>query len=231
MKTKILILSLILTSLNMMAQDATGEWNGALKVGGMQLRLVFHVTKTDKGYSATMDSPDQGQKNIPMSKATFENKTLTIEMAAARISYTGTLVTTDSINGTFSQAGQNFPMNLTRKLIKKQEVKRPQEPVKPYPYYSEEVTFENTKENISLASTLTLPTKDGKFPVVVLITGSGPQNRDEELMGHKPFLVIADYLTRNGIGVLRFDDRGCFASKGNFKTATTNDFAMDVESQ
>ncbi|MEI6754050.1 MAG: acyl-CoA thioester hydrolase/BAAT C-terminal domain-containing protein [Paludibacter sp.] len=230
MKTKILIINFILTSLNMMAQDATGEWNGALKVGGMQLRLVFHVTKTDKGYSATMDSPDQGQKNIPMSKATFENKTLTIEMAAARISYTGTLVTTDSINGTFSQAGQNFPMNLTRKLIKKQEVKRPQEPLKPYPYYSEEVIFENTKENISLAGTLTLPTKEGRFPVVVLITGSGPQNRDEELMGHKPFLVITDYLTRNGIGVLRFDDRGCFASKGNFKTATTNDFAMDVES-
>ena len=229
MKTKILIISLILSSLCLKAQDVTGEWNGILKVGGMQLRLVFHVNKTDKGYSATMDSPDQGQKNIPMSKATFENKIITIEMAAARINYSGLLIGNDSVNGTFSQAGQNFPMNLTRKAIQKQEVKRPQEPRKPYPYYSEDLTFENKKAGITLAGTLTLPKKEGKFPVVVLITGSGPQNRDEELLGHKPFLVIADYLTRNGIGVLRFDDRGCFASKGNFKTATTFDFATDVD--
>ena len=229
MKTKILIISLILSSLSLKAQDVTGEWNGILKVGGMQLRLVFHVNKTDKGYSATMDSPDQGQKNIPMSKATFENKIITIEMAAARINYSGLLIGNDSVNGTFSQAGQNFPMNLTRKAIQKQEVKRPQEPRKPYPYYSEDLTFENKKAGITLAGTLTLPKKEGKFPVVVLITGSGPQNRDEELLGHKPFLVIADYLTRNGIGVLRFDDRGCFASKGNFKTATTFDFATDVD--
>jgi alpha/beta superfamily hydrolase len=92
------------------------------------------------------------------------------------------------------------------------------------------VTFENTKANITLAGTLTLPTKVGKFPVVVLITGSGPQNRDEELMGHKPFLILADYLTRNGIAVLRYDDRGTFASKGNFAKSTTFDFATDVES-
>ncbi len=229
MKIKILIISLILSSLSLKAQDVTGEWNGILKVGGMQLRLVFHVNKTDKGYSATMDSPDQGQKNIPMSKATFENKIITIEMAAARINYSGLLIGNDSINGTFSQAGQNFPMNLTRKAIQKQEVKRPQEPRKPYPYYSEDLTFENKKAGITLAGTLTLPKKEGKFPVVVLITGSGPQNRDEELLGHKPFLVIADYLTQKGIGVLRFDDRGCFASRGNFKTATSFDFATDVE--
>lgn len=229
MKTKILIISLILTSFNLKAQDASGDWNGALKVGGMQLRLIFHVNKTANGYSATMDSPDQGQKNIPMSKTSFENKILIIEMAAARISYSGMLVTTDSISGTFSQGGQNFPMNLTRKAIQKQEVKHVQEPQKPYPYYSEELSFENKKAGITLAGTLTLPKKAGKFPVVVMITGSGPQNRDEELLGHKPFLVIADYLTLNDIGVLRFDDRGCFASKGDFKTATSFDFATDVE--
>ena len=215
MKRIIFLLLVFMTTLTITAQDITGEWNGALKVGGMQLRLVFHVEKNDKAYSATMDSPDQGQKNIPMSKATFENNVLTIEMAAARINYTGTLFGLDSITGTFSQGGQNFPMNLTRKAIQRQEAKRPQNPVKPYPYYSEDLTFENKK--------------DGKFPVIVMITGSGPQNRDEELLGHKPFLVIADYLTRNGIGVLRFDDRGCFASKGNFKTATSFDFAGDVE--
>jgi hypothetical protein len=108
--------------------------------------------------------------------------------------------------------------------------KRPQEPVKPYPYHTEDITFQNAKTNISLAGTLTLPKKDGVFPVVVLITGSGPQNRDEELLGHKSFLVISDYLTKNGIAVLRYDDRGVGESKGNFETATSADFATDVES-
>jgi len=228
---KNLLISLLLTITTLIfGQDITGDWNGALKVGGMQLRLVFHITKTDAGLTATMDSPDQGAKGIQMSKATFENQVLTVELDAAKIQYTGTLDNKEVVTGTFNQAGQSFPLNLTRKAIEKVKVKRPQEPVKPYPYYSEEITFVNTKDSITLAGTLTLPKKEGKFPVVVLITGSGPQNRDEELMGHKPFLVLSDYLTRNGIGVLRFDDRGTFASKGNFAKATTNDFATDVKS-
>ena len=230
MKKNFIIGLLLISSAIVFGQDITGDWNGSLKVQSMQLRLVFHVTKTDAGYSATMDSPDQGAKGIPMSKATFENSILTIEMAAAQIEYTGKLDSTDMVVGTFKQAGQTFPLNLSRKSIEKEVVKRPQEPTKPYPYYSEEINFENTKDKITLAGTLNLPKKEGKFPVVVLITGSGPQNRDEELMGHKPFLVLSDYLTRNGIGVLRFDDRGTFASKGNFAKATTNDFATDVES-
>jgi uncharacterized protein len=230
MKKYLLISLSLLFATVVFGQDITGEWNGALKVGGMQLRLVFHITKTDKGYSATMDSPDQGAKGIPMSKATFENSKLTVQMDAAKIEYTGNLDNTGVVTGTFNQAGQSFPMVLTRKAAEKVEVKRPQDPVKTYPYYSEEVTFENTKDKITLAGTLTLPTKEGKFPVVVLITGSGPQNRDEELMGHKPFLILSDYLTRNGIAVLRYDDRGTFASKGNFSKSTTFDFATDVES-
>src|SRR5665647_820336 len=230
MKKNIFILSVLFVALTATAQNITGEWNGSLKVGGMQLRLVFHITKTDAGFSATMDSPDQGAKGIPMSKATFENPVLTVEMAAAKIEYTGKLDSAGVITGTFNQGGQSFPMVLTRKATEKVEVKRPQDPVKPYLCYSEEVTFENTKDKITLAGTLTLPKKEGKFPVVVLITGSGPQNRDEELMGHKPFLVLSDYLTRNGIAVLRYDDRGTFASTGDFKKATTNDFATDVES-
>jgi hypothetical protein len=121
-------------------------------------------------------------------------------------------------------------MNLSRNAIEKEVVKRPQEPLKPYIYYSEEVTFQNKSANISLAGTLTLPSKDGNFPVVILISGSGPQNRDEELMGHKPFLVISDYLTKNGIAVLRYDDRGVGQSTGDFKTATSADFATDVQS-
>ena len=223
------MLLVVIIALTVNAQDITGEWNGALKIQGMQLRIVFHVTKTDAGYAATMDSPDQGAKGIAMSKASYNNQALTIELAAAKINYSGAFDNKETVTGTFNQGGQSFPLNLTRKAIEKLDAKRPQNPLKPYPYYSEEVTFVNNKDNITLAGTLTLPNKEGKFPVVVLITGSGPQNRDEELMGHKPFLVISDYLTRNGIGVLRYDDRGCYESKGNFAKATTNDFATDVE--
>jgi len=230
MKKNLIIGLLLISSTWVFSQDITGEWNGALHVQGMQLRLVFHISKTDTAYNATMDSPDQGAKDIPMSKVTFENNLLTIEMSAAGIKYTGKPDNTGVVVGTFQQGGQSFPLNLSRKSIEKVELKRPQDPQKPYPYYSEEVTFKNLKDNITLAGTLTLPSKDGKFPVVVLITGSGPQNRDEELMGHKPFLILSDYLTRNGIGVLRYDDRGTNASTGNFGTATTFDFATDVES-
>ena len=108
-------------------------------------------------------------------------------------------------------------------------VNRPQEPKPPFPYKSEEVTFHNDKSNIDLAGTLTIPEGKGPFPAVVLVTGSGPQDRDEALMGHKPFLVIADYLTRKGIAVLRYDDRGIAKSKGNFSAGTTYDFADDAE--
>ncbi|MDD4969204.1 MAG: acyl-CoA thioester hydrolase/BAAT C-terminal domain-containing protein [Paludibacter sp.] len=230
MKKNLFIGLLMISTSLVFGQEITGDWNGALKIQSMQLRLVFHITKNTAGYSATMDSPDQGAKDIPMSKAQFENGILTIEMAVAQIEYTGKLESSGIVVGDFKQAGQTFPMNLTRKAIEKVELKRPQEPVKPYPYYSEEVTFQNTKENITLAGTLTLPAKTGNYPVVVLITGSGPQNRDEELMGHKPFLVLSDYLTRHGIGVLRYDDRGTNASKGDFAKATSFDFATDVQS-
>lgn len=229
MKRLNIFLTALIIVLSVSAQDITGEWNGMLKVGGMQMRLVFHISKTDTTYTATMDSPDQGANGIPMTSASFKNSVLSIKMIAARIEYNGTLDSSGIVTGTFKQAGQSLPMNLSRKAIEKVQVKRSQEPTKPYPYYSEEVSFKNKKDSISLAGTLTLPKKTGKFPVVVLITGSGPQNRDEELMGHKPFLVLSDFLTRNGIGVLRFDDRGSFASKGNFAKATTADFANDVE--
>jgi fermentation-respiration switch protein FrsA (DUF1100 family) len=120
-------------------------------------------------------------------------------------------------------------MNLSKAKVEKEIIKRPQEPKKPYSYYTEDIVFENKLANINLAGTLSLPTKLGVFPAVILISGSGAQNRDEELLGHKPFLVLADYLTKNGIAVLRFDDRGTAMSKGDFITATTSDFATDVE--
>ncbi|HNP32144.1 MAG TPA: alpha/beta fold hydrolase [Flavobacterium sp.] len=229
MKKTLFLFTSILASIITYGQDITGQWNGALKVQGMQLRLVFNVSKTETGYISTMDSPDQGAKGIPVSTTTFENPKIKFEVAVARIEYSGELKDNEIV-GTFKQAGQEFPMNLSRKVIEKVEPKRPQEPKEPFPYYTENVTFQNPKANISLAGTLSLPKKEGVFPVVVLITGSGPQNRNEELLGHKPFLVISDYLTKNGIAVLRFDDRGVGESKGDFETATSADFATDVES-
>ncbi|HWS01375.1 MAG TPA: CocE/NonD family hydrolase [Prolixibacteraceae bacterium] len=229
MKRIAVIFVFLLTMVYSYGQDITGQWNGILKVQGMQLRIVFHITKTVNGYSSTMDSPDQHAAGIPVTATTFENPKLRLEVASARIEYTGELKG-KTIIGTFRQGGMEFPMELSREIIEKKTVIRPQDPAKPYPYHTEDVTFQNSRENFTLAGTLTLPKKEGRYPAVILISGSGPQNRDEELMGHKPFLVLSDYLTRQGIAVLRFDDRGVAQSKGNFKTATTVDFASDVES-
>lgn len=228
MKKITFILLLFIACYAAMAQDITGQWNGILQVSGIQLRIVFHITKTESGYSSTMDSPDQGASGIPVTTTSFENPILNLKIPNAGIEYEGTLKD-GIIAGTFKQRALTFPLDLKREEIEKPKLVRPQDPVKPYPYYSEEVTFRNEKANISLAGTLTLPEKEGDFPVVVLITGSGPQNRDEELLGHKPFLVLSDYLTRNEIGVLRYDDRGVAKSEGDFKTATSLDFASDVE--
>ncbi len=229
MRKAALTIFLGLSALVMIGQDVTGQWNGILKVPGVQLRLVFHVEKTETGYTSTMDSPDQGANGLPVETTTFEGATIRFTLSTPKIEYEGVLGSDGVITGTFKQAGQSFPMNLTREVIEKEIVKRPQEPTQPYPYHSEDITFKNEKAGIELAGTLTLPKKDGVLPVVILISGSGPQNRDEELLGHKPFLVLSDYLTRNGIAVLRYDDRGTAASKGNFGTATSKDFATDVE--
>jgi fermentation-respiration switch protein FrsA (DUF1100 family) len=229
MKKIIVLLILGFASLTNYGQNITGQWNGLLKVQGMQLRVVFNISKTETGYSCTMDSPDQGAKGIPVSSTSFQNSNLKIEMSTLQIAYEGVLGSDGIVTGNFKQSGMSFPMNLSRQEIEKEKVLRPQEPVKPYAYYSEDLNFENKKAGITLAGTLTLPKKEGVYPVVVLISGSGPQNRDEELMGHKPFLVLADYLTKNGIAVLRYDDRGTALSKGNFKTATSMDFATDAE--
>ncbi|WP_282122524.1 alpha/beta hydrolase family protein [Algibacter mikhailovii] len=217
-----------LIALSGYGQDITGQWNGILKVQGIQLRLVINITETDSGYKSTLDSPDQGARDIPVTLTSFEDSMLHFEVSALKLSYSGSLNNDGIIQGTFKQMGQTLPLNFSKEAVEKEKLIRPQHPTKPYPYYSEEVTFINPIDSISLSGTLTLPTKAGKYPVVVLITGSGPQNRDEEILGHKPFLVIADHLTKKGIGVLRFDDRGTAKSTGDFKSATTKDLATDV---
>ncbi|HLS10861.1 MAG TPA: alpha/beta hydrolase [Flavobacteriaceae bacterium] len=230
MKKTLLFALAMLTSLSIYAQDITGQWHGLLKVQGIQLPIVFHISESDGVYSATMDSPDQGAFGIPVATTTYEEAVVKLEISSAAIQYTGSLDENNRMVGRFKQGGIELPLDLSREAIEKEVVRRPQEPTKPYPYYSEDVVFHNHDANVALAGTLTLPEKEGIYPVVILITGSGPQNRDEEIAGHKPFLVISDYLTRKGIGVLRFDDRGVGESTGNFATATSADFATDVES-
>ena len=229
MKKIALVVFVAMSALTVYSQDMTGQWNGVLEVPGAQLRVVFHITTTDQGYQATMDSPDQGATGIPVTTTHFKDSVLTLKVATAGITYTGKLEH-NTVVGEFKQAGQTFRLNLTKGVSGQVQRLRPQEPTEPYPYHSEDVVFKNTQDTVTLVGTLTLPKKGRSFPAVVLISGSGPQNRNEEIMGHKPFLVLADHLTRRGIAVLRFDDRGTAASSGNFATATSLDFASDVVS-
>jgi len=226
---KVFSAMIILVAFTGFGQDITGQWSGVLKVPDGQLRLVFNIEKRGSGFVTTMDSPDQGAKAIPITTTSFDNVALRLEIPSAHIVYEGLLKKEDLIVGNFVQNGQTFPVDLSKGTVEKEDLRRPQEPKKPFPYYTEEVTFENKIDKNVLAGTLTLPNKEGKFPVVILISGSGPQNRDEEIFEHKPFLVLADYLTKKGIAVLRFDDRGTGKSTGEFKTATTLDFAKDVQ--
>ncbi|MFK7776129.1 MAG: alpha/beta hydrolase family protein [Saprospiraceae bacterium] len=225
---KIMVIFLLAISHLINAQNVLGDWNGALEVQGMQLRIVFHITEDGENLKATMDSPDQGANGIPVDKVTRSGKELTIEMPKMGIKYTSTLNEDGTeIEGTFNQGPMSFPLKMTREKVAKKELVRPQEP-KTFAYEQEEVKFENPKGGHHLAGTLTIP-PGGKFEeVVILITGSGPQDRNEELLGHKPFLVLSDHFTKRGIAVLRYDDRGVAKSTGTFKGSTSRDFADDA---
>jgi uncharacterized protein len=197
-------------------------------VGSIELRLALHLSRAaDGALTGTLDSMDQSAHGIPISKVTQKDGSLALEIKAVGATFEGQLSADGSqISGTFHQSGQDLPLTFRRGPVP--ELVRPQNPVKPYPYDEEEVGFENQKAGVHLAGTLTLPRPAGRHPAVLLITGSGPQDRDEAIMGHRPFLVIADYLTRRGIAVLRVDDRGVGKSTGKFAQATTVDFAGDA---
>jgi len=211
--------------------DIDGAWMGSLDTGAVKLRVVFHIVNTEDGLTATLDSPDQGAKDIPINSVTRDGVKLKIESKIIDGVFEGTIAADlSSIDGKWTQHGNTMPLLLKR--VKDQaelELKRPQNPVKPYPYREDEVTYDNKEQNVTLAATFTIPQGTGPFPAVLLITGSGPQDRDETLLGHKPFLVLSDYLTRHGIAVLRADDRGVGKSAGVFAKATTADFATDAE--
>jgi uncharacterized protein len=204
-----------------------GSWLGALEVNaGMALRLALDVTETDGKLTAILDSIDQNAK-IPVTTVSVNANEVQLECASISGSFRGSFSANGSeIAGTWSQGGGSLPLTFKRQS-QPFVLKRPQQPAKPYPYREEELTFRDPAADITLAGTLTLPDGKGPFPAVVLMSGSGPQDRDEGLMGHKPFLILADQLTRAGIAVLRYDDRGVGKSTGNFSTATHLDFAAD----
>ena len=211
--------------------DIDGAWQGTLDFGqGTKLRLVAHIVNTADGLVANLESPDQGA-GMMEAKVTRKGAAFKLEIDKVGATFEGKInQALDAIEGTFTQKGMPVPLTLKRvKEGASAAPVRPQNPVKPYPYREEDVTYPNPAAGIALAATFTVPTGAGPFPAVVLICGSGPHDRDETVMGHKPFLVLADFLTRQGIAVLRFDKRGVGKSTGNLATATTADFATDAE--
>jgi len=199
-------------------------------VGAVDLRLVFHISvNEDLVLMATLDSPDQGATGIPLGAVHLTEDSLRIEAPVVNGYYVGRFASDTAINGDWHQAGRTFTLDL-EKASEAFVLNRPQEPRPPYPYKEEEVSFTNSDQGFSLGGTLTLPEGQGPFPAAILISGSGSQNRDEEIFGHKPFKVIADHLTRKGIAVLRYDDRGVGSSGGNAAESTTLDLASDTKS-
>lgn len=207
-----------------------GDWSGALSIqGGARLSIVFHFKMSQAGVlTGTMDSPDQGAFGIPMSRISVSGRKVELTVPSCNGSFTGTVGADGAaLTGEWTQAGGALPLTL-KKGAKSKSHSRPQDPAKPYPYNEEEFFFTNSHDGVKLAGTLTCPKDKGKHGAVLLITGSGPQNRNEEVFNHRPFLVLSDYLTRKGFVVLRYDDRGVGKSGGNFSKATTTDFVNDA---
>src|SRR5215510_4233549 len=211
------------------SQNLEGTWEGALDVGAMKLRLALKVTKAaDGAFVAKLDSLDQGANDMQVDDISLKDGAVHFKMKRLQVVFDGTLNKENSeIAGQFKQGEATYPLTLKR-VAKPTTLNRPQEPKPPFPYDEEEVSYENKRDGVKLAGTLTLPRGKASSPAVILITGSGPQNRNEELLGHKPFLVLADHLTRLGVAVLRVDDRGVGGSTGNVSNSTSENFASDV---
>lgn len=230
MKKIILSICLLCSWAGVFAQKPIeGDWMGKLNLGPQSLTIVLHVNCDAQGKAeCTLDSPDQGAKGIAVETDYCSSDSISVSLASLALSFQGKLKG-DEIVGTFTQ-GQSFPLVLKRG---EEKLNRPQNPVAPYPYKTEEVAFKNVADGATLVGTLSYPIgyKKGKTPVVLMVTGSGQENRDEEIFDHKPFLVIADYLARHGVATLRYDDRGFGKSTGgDVEHATTLDFMRDAAS-
>lgn len=208
-----------------------GKWGGALTIGNARLSLAFSIERDSNGETPVvyLDVPVQGLRHYRLETALdADSLLLHVKARAFGMEYTGRYEK-DTIRGLFSQNGMNLSLALCRLLDSVPGLKRPQTPQPPYPYYVEEVFFYNQKQGVRLSGTLTLPDAKYKGTVAVLVSGSGQQDRDETIFEHKPFRVWADYLTRAGIGVLRYDDRGVGGSTGEVENATSYDFSLDAE--
>ena len=236
MKKSIILVLFALVAMTGLAQvnpttTLLGSWSGKLKIGTMSLTIVLHLEQADDYVKVSLDSPDQGARGIPAYKEYLSDDSVAVKVESLGVTYRAKLKD-GRLDGKFTQRGFTIPLEMTKGVP---EVKRPQMPQPPYPYETEEVTFRNERDSATLAGTLTWPVgydkKTKKKPVVVLfVTGSGQENRDEEIFGHKPFFVIADYLARLGIASLRYDDRATGQSVGgDVVNATSEDFARDAE--
>ncbi len=209
-------------------QQISGNWVGEIQLPTTNLEIIFKVSEDETGkLSATFDVPLQGAKDLAVSETKVNGDSLFLNIKMINGSYKGKLASENKVVGTWKQNGAEFQLTL-EKTEKVKELKRPQTPKEPFPYLSEEVEYLNKKSGFKIAGTLTLPKDAQNVPGVILISGSGAQDRDETIFGHKMFFVLADYLTKSGIAVLRVDDRGVGRSGGNIQDATSEDFAGDV---
>ncbi|MFO7745013.1 MAG: alpha/beta hydrolase [Psychroflexus sp.] len=227
MKFFYIILFSLLISFTNYAQDISGDWTGELNFAGTSLVINFKIYESEGKYQSLISSPAQNLSDLKTTSTSLADSLLTIDIETLRAKYKGKWSTKDTIAGNFIQNGMSLKLNLSRGNTK---LERPQEPQPPFDYYVEDVVFTNAKDSIDLAGTLTLPKKEGEFPVVILISGTGPQDRNSTILRHKPFLLLAHELTQSGVGVFRFDERGVGESEGEFLKAELEDFITDVKS-
>jgi hypothetical protein len=210
-----------------------GLWQGVVTRNGVDLRLVLRIATGERGTMVTFDSPDLGAVGLPVAGLSRQGQAVGFGVPASGARFAGTLSDDGlGLRGTWTLPGQpdvEVAFSRTRATAERDARPRPQMPTPPFPHWEAEVAFNNpAADGVTLAGTLTLPKGDGPFPAAILLSGSGPQDRDETELGHKPFAVLADHLTRHGVAVLRYDDRGVGGSTGEFSTATLADFATDA---
>ena len=234
---KLIICAMVFTAFNSAkAQDIAGSWVGTIPAGGANLHLVFNVSKSDAGYSSTFDSPDQKAFGIGCSKTILVKDSLHIEIAAIGGAYNGAWDGKDALTGIYKQGGGQIQLNMKRITVEEKAglsktPERPQTPKPPFNYFNQDVEYDNADKSVHYGATFTRPNGDGKYPAVIIISGSGTQDRDGTIFGHKIYWVLADYLTKNGIAVLRVDDRGAGKSTlgPDIKNATSLTFSYDIE--
>lgn len=228
MKRRILVGLMVMVGAGVAGVSVEGTWRGTLRGPGFELPLVFHLEQGDDGnWTAALDSPDQGAFGLRAEAATWDGERLRLDFPALGAWYSALWnQERQTLRGSWEQGGQAYALELGRGEAAGSD--RPQLPQPPFPYSAEDATFRNEEEGFTLAGTFTVPEGEGPFPAAILVSGSGPQDRDETIFGHKPFLVLADHLTRAGVAVLRYDDRGVGESGGVRETATTPDLARDA---